>query len=59
VAREPVTAALHVASLLVMPVLPVPEDMEGFGIVAVEAAGAGQLAETSIAPTDPSVEPVP
>lgn len=34
-------AAYHLADLFVMPNIPVPNDIEGFGLVALEAAAAG------------------
>lgn len=41
VPRELVAAAYRTADLFVMPNVPVPGDMEGFGLVALEAAASG------------------
>jgi glycosyltransferase involved in cell wall biosynthesis len=40
-------AAYHVADLFVMPNIPVPNDIEGFGLVALEAAAAGRYVVAS------------
>ena len=40
-------AAYHLADLFIMPNIPVQNDMEGFGIVALEAAAAGRYVVAS------------
>jgi len=44
---ETLRAAYHLADLFVMPNIPVQNDIEGFGLVALEAAAAGRYAVAS------------
>lgn len=40
--QDEMIAAFQIADVVVLPVVPVPGDMEGFGIVLIEAAAAGK-----------------
>lgn len=40
--QEAMIAAFHLSDVIVLPVVPAPGDMEGFGIVLIEAAAAGK-----------------